>query len=369
MNHEIISSTFLQIVIILLLTLIIVIAFYYITRNYNSQTTETTAIEKYLSTLSEEDMPEAMLADTQKTNNDIINGEAGFQNFCFNHTKINGKLLNVTDTKRTILHHYKNKVDELEQEHFSYLKNLELIEPTRQDFANFRYRTVTAIFLEKMFGQKRNFLNKILQHSPNPIIPQKSIIHELITHTHQKGYFSFINNTTSKIFDSEENVQNHITKTDTSCMSIEVINSHTIKCKAKIEMLYTDKKANDSKKNIHKVKSSLTFTMSASPENIYYISYSNIKFKLDIPKTMEQFTNNKKQVNRATKFKLDLSKITQQLTKNIDRVKRTQETSNHAVLINKSKNRLVYQLPDFASPGLLYARQNQETKHAAQYQR
>ncbi|MGN7619050.1 MAG: hypothetical protein ACTJLM_04080 [Ehrlichia sp.] len=69
--------------------------------------------------------------------------------------------------------------------------------------------------------------------------------------------------------------------------------------------------------------------MTSTPGNVYsYISYKDIKFKLDFPNAMKQLT---KKTKTAKHMQL--------------KVLRT---------ALKNRNSLVYQLPDFISHGLLY---------------
>ena len=321
-----ILSTCITILIILILILIAAITFYYARKDHQRQTIDPNAIEEHFATLlSNTNMQTLMLANIEEDpDKDIISGEAGFLDIMRSHKIINGKKLDQENARQTMLEYKLNPANELEKEHFQYLIDLKLANTRNHE--HFRNRTVTARFLEDTFTQhQKSFFNKTFRKSHDKP-PQKNLIHELITHANQGGYICFMHKIINRVF------SNYIISSAPLHLSINTINSHTIAVKFEAKMASINKTEGLEVNTIDNITYSISFTMSSKPGDIFgSISYNDIKFRLDMPKSITQSTTNLKTV------------------------KRTQENAHRVILNYKKKNSLVYQLPDFVSHGLLHA--------------
>ena len=332
-NQQILSN-FMKILLIIIVTLIAFIVLYYIIKKFNSQKKKITTIEKYFSSISNNDMPKLILC-TQSNN---ISGRLLFNEISRINLKINGKQLDKVKIERAVSSYLNGKVDKVQKEHIKYLRSLQLIDSTPESIESLRPRIVLAAFLENTFRQTTNFLKNIFTHSETT--PQKNLIHELISNIHLQGYAFFIYNMISSIFNSQETEDlNYVISVKKYITSIKVINSNKLQLKVRYDTVdireQSDADTHYTKTSInpeptHKIKSiSLSFTMSSKAEDISSdILYKNIRLKLHAPKTMKQFIGK------------------------IKPTKPTKENANKAILISSHNNILVYQLPDFISHGL-----------------
>ena len=173
------------------------------------------------------------------------------------------------------------KFHTLEHDQTQYI--LQLIKP-ETNTSIFQPRIETAAYLEHMFEQHGQ-------------IPQKNLIHELVTYLNQGAYIGQVFFLIHHSFSEHMlNQQEHLTKK--SCtVSIKVINSHSLQLNIKhqfpVKALSSDGDLTNKVK--YTINSEVSFLMSSKPNDIFSpISYSKIQIKLNKPKPLSRYFSNSK---------------------------------------------------------------------------
>ncbi|AHX03911.1 hypothetical protein ECHHL_0766 [Ehrlichia chaffeensis str. Heartland] len=319
------SSIAITLILLIIVFIVILIIALRIFKDSKIDTIE--IFQQHLTSMSQENVLQVMFPTTKQTiNTDIINCNAFLTDICRTDITIQNTKIN-RDRIKNILSGYINtqQSTKLTDKHSSYLSNI--------SNTNLRNRTLAAAILEQMCSNVK----------PNIVI-KESIIHELISCLHQGCFFSISYKIINSIFNkgSEED-PNYIVRGRNTNTSIKIKNSHIIICDIKNDILINDKGNVDTAKYI--LTSKLTFSISSNPKNSYSpISYKDIKLTLHFPKNMRQYITSEKPVRNV------------------------QENLPHTVLVKKSRNTLVYQLPSFTSNSILLEYYNKLLQNAESIQ-
>lgn len=292
----------------------------------NNKIAKSEIFQQYFSSVSAEDMPKLMLSTSDDEKNDITNSDI-----------ITGTTF-LTDLHRTDITIQDQQTDRNAIENMS----LSYIHSQQQD----QFTDIHSSYLSNInvhYAQKSNLnlsnrihgaaiLNNIFSKIDTDIAIQQNIIHELVTHFHQGGYLSTSYNIINNIFNPNIKVRyDYVIQGMNTTTSLHLINNHTITQEIENDIIVThinDIDNTDAPK--YKIKSQLTFSMLSTPNDIYSpISYKNIKLTLHLPEDMKQYVTKTKPVKRYNK--------------NI----------KNAILIEKSHDKVVYQLPNFTSYNIL----------------
>ena len=323
MYDIIIISIALTALLILFISMLIII---FLCSRKNNKIEKSEIFQQYFSSISAEDMPKLMLSILDDEKNDIIDSDAiTGTTFLTDLHRINMTIQNQKTDRNTIenmslTYIHSQQQDKFTDIHSSYLSNIN-VHYTQESNFNLSNRIHGAAILNNIFSK-----------IDTDIAIQQNIIHELVTHLHQGGHLSTAYNIVNNIFNPNLKVRcDYVIQGMNSRTSINLINNHTITQNIKNHIVVThinDIDNTDAPK--YEIKSQLTFSMLSTPNDIYSpISYENIKLTLHFPEDMKQYVTKTKPVKHYNK------KI------------------KNAILIEKSQDKVVYQLPNFTSYNIL----------------
>ncbi|RZB12958.1 hypothetical protein DRF75_01210 [Ehrlichia minasensis] len=296
----------------------------------NNKTEKPEIFQQYFSSLTVEDMPKLMLSISNDGKNDttfdIITGTTFLTDLHRTDIKIQNQQTDRNEIKNMSLSYtYSQQQDPFTDMYLSYLSSINAHD-AQKSILNLSNRIHGAAILNNIFSK-----------IDGNIEIQQNIIHELVTHFHQGGYLSTAYNIINNIFNPNLKVSDYAIQGINTITSINLINNYTITQNIENYIVVTHINDIDNTDALkYKIKSQLTFSMLSTPNNIYSpISYENIKLTLHFPENMKRYIIRTKPVKYYNK--------------NI----------TNAILIEKSHNRVVYQLPNFISYNIL--------QHCGQY--
>ncbi|WP_158406399.1 hypothetical protein [Ehrlichia ruminantium] len=238
----------------------------------------------YLSTLKFQHVPKIIVP--KKLNDHIIHGGCTKQDNQRFNLQING--YKVHDTKEQTTNKIEKartqnpkKFHAIENSHRQYI--LQLTESTSID-DKFKPRIEMAAYLEHIFEQCGQ-------------VPQKNLIHELITYLNQGAYLSSSYFVIYRMISKHALNQNvHLTNTP-SQVEITVINPHSLRLTIKHDfpIKAIDSEGSVTNKVKYTINSELSFVISSKPNDIFSsISYSQVQMKFNKPKLLSQYFSNSK---------------------------------------------------------------------------
>ncbi|QLK52150.1 hypothetical protein IMW64_01255 [Ehrlichia ruminantium] len=277
----------------LLLLMLIVIRVIYFSKDKSSIDQKKLIFQEYISSLQFNHLPEMIISE--KLNQDTIRGTSAFIDIPRIKIEINGHTIHKKDDDTNPIEkvQLKNsyKFSSLEHLHKQYVYSLI---GSDSDISALDHRIKTAAYLEHIFKEHGQ-------------IPQRNLIHELVTYLHQGAYIGqpFI-----LIYDSFiEHIakhNEHIVHED-SIVSIKVLNNHSIQLniKQKLNVKTFDSDYNIIDKAKYTINPEISFVMSSVPNNIASpILYSQVQIKFNKPKPLSKYfsTETREHIKNGHKF-------------------------------------------------------------------
>ncbi|WP_236715333.1 hypothetical protein [Ehrlichia ruminantium] len=260
--------------------MLIVIRVIYFSNDKSSLDQKKLIFQEYISSLQFNHLPEMIISE--RLNQDTIRGTSAFIDIPRTKIEINGHIIHNKDEKNDGTNpiekaQYKNsyKFSSLEHIHKQYIYGL--IGPGT-DISTLDHRIKVAAYLEHIFEEHGQ-------------IPQRNLIHELVTYLNQGAYIGqALILTYNSLIQHLATHSEHIMKKD-SIVSIKVINSHSIqlniKQKLNVHTFNSDHNLTEAK---YTINPEISFLMSSEPNNTTApILYSQIQVKFNKPKPLSKY--------------------------------------------------------------------------------
>ncbi|WP_231837234.1 hypothetical protein [Ehrlichia ruminantium] len=276
--------------------MLIVIRVIYFSKDKSSLDQKKLIFQEYISSLQFNHLPEMIISE--KLSQDTIRGTSAFIDIPRTKIEINGHIIHNKDEKNDGTNtiekvQCKNsyKFSSLEHLHKQYVYSLI---GSDSDISALDHRIKAAAYLEHIFKEHGQ-------------IPQRNLIHELVTYLHQGAY---IGQPLILIYDSLiEHIakhNEHIISKD-SIVSIKVLNRHSIQLniKQKLNVKTFDSDYNLIDKPKYTINPEISFVMSSVPNNITSpILYSQVQIKFNKPKPLSKYfsTGTREHIKNGHKF-------------------------------------------------------------------